>query len=412
MDIFDRIQQDNGPIGRFQSEIEGKFAFPKFKGKISNHISFGNERLICWSYNNYLGLAGSSEINKIDSFAQEKWGITYPMGSRMMTGDTSLHNEFENNIAAFINMEKALLLNFGYQGMISVIDSLLSPNDVVISDAQCHACIIDGIRLHRGERLIFEHNNIESLEQKLKIAEEIVQKTKGGILVITEGVFSMSGEQGKLKEICALKATYSFRFLVDDAHGFGVMGPRGNGTVCAEGLEKKVDLYFTTFTKSMASFGAVIAGKKEVVNYFKYNLRSQIFSKSLPMPVVYGLNKRLEIINNANSNRAKLFDISTRLREGLRKRKLLSNEVNTQITPVSFALKLDDVLNIQKELVYSQGVFCSVIIYPVVPKGVVIFRLTPTSLHTTEDVHRTLAAFDNVFEKYIKNYTNFSAHTI
>ncbi|WP_299255337.1 pyridoxal phosphate-dependent aminotransferase family protein [uncultured Aquimarina sp.] len=412
MDIFDRIQQHNGPIGRFQSEIEGEFAFPKFKGKISNRIVFDNKELICWSYNNYLGLAGSDEINEIDAFAQKEWGMTYPMGSRMMTGDTALHDQFENHIAAFINMEKALLLNFGYQGMISVIDSLLSPNDVVISDAQCHACIIDGIRLHRGEKLIYEHNNIENLEQKLRIAEEIVKKTEGGILVITEGVFSMSGEQGKLKGICALKSKYNFRFLVDDAHGFGVMGPHGNGTVCAEGLEEKVDLYFTTFTKSMASFGAIIAGKKEIVNYFKYNLRSQIFSKSLPMPVVYGLNKRLEIIKNATNNRAKLFQITTILQEGLRKRKLLSNKVNTYITPVYFTIKLEDILAILHELIYIRGVYCSIVTYPVVPKGVVIFRLTPTSLHTIEDVHRTLEAFDVVFEKYIKNYSSFSVHTI
>jgi len=394
MDIFDRIQQDNGPIGRFQDAIEGKFAFPKFLGKISNHIYFNNKELICWSYNNYLGLAGSDEIHQIDTFAQQKWGLTYPMGSRMMSGDTSLHDELEDNIASFINMEKALLLNFGYQGMVSVIDALLSPNDVVISDAQCHACIIDGIRLHRGERFIFEHNNIEDLEQQLKIAEKIVQKTKGGILVITEGIFSMSGEQGKLKEICALKATYDFRFLVDDAHGFGVMGSNGNGTVCAEDLEQEVDLYFTTF------------------NFFKYNLRSQVFSKSLPMPVVYGLHKRLEIIKNANSNRAILFEITSALQEGLRNRKLLSNEVNTYITPVCFTLKLEDVLSIQQELVYSQGIFCSVIVYPVVPKGVVIFRLTPTSLHTIEDINHTLEAFDTVFGKYMKNYGNFSIYTI
>lgn len=402
MDIFERIQLDNGPIGRLQNKIEGKFVFPKFEGKISNHVSFNTKELICWSYNNYLGLAGSNEVNKIDTYAQQKWGLTYPMGSRMMTGDTSLHDDFENDMAAFIRMEKALLLNFGYQGMISVIDALLSPNDVVISDAQCHACTIDGIRLHRGKKLIFEHNNIESLEQQLKIAEEIIENTKGGILVISEGIFSMSGEQGKLKEICALKATYSFRFLVDDAHGFGVMGPHGNGTVCAEGLEKEVDLYFTTFTKSMASFGAIIAGKKEIINYFKYNLRSQIFSKSLPMPVVYGLHKRLEIIKNAEDRRDKILEITSLLQNGLRERKLLSDKVNSYITPVYFHIELEQVLAIQTELVYVHGVYCSIVIHPVVPKGDVIFRLTPTSLHTKEDVDHTLTSFDAAFKKYIK----------
>ncbi len=402
MDIFERIQLDNGPIGRLQNNIEGKFVFPKFEGKISNRVSFNNKELICWSYNNYLGLAGSDEINQIDTFAQQKWGLTYPMGSRMMTGDTTLHDTFENNIAAFVQMEKALLLNFGYQGMLSVIDALLSPNDVVISDAQCHACTIDGIRLHRGEKLIFKHNDIEDLEQNLKIAQEIVQKTKGGILVITEGIFSMSGEQGKLKEICALKTRYDFRFLVDDAHGFGVMGSNGNGTVCAEGLEEDVDLYFTTFTKSMASFGAIIAGKKEIINYFKYNLRSQIFSKSLPMPVVYGLNERLKMIKNATDSRQKIFEITALLQDGLRERKLLSHKVNSYITPVYFHIDLEDVLAIQTELVYVHGVYCSIVIYPVVPEGDVIFRLTPTSLHTKEDVHHTLDSFDKAFTKYIK----------
>lgn len=401
MDIFKRIQRNNGPIGELQNVIEGNFAFPKLEGEISNHIFFKNKKLICWSYNNYLGLAGSKEVHKIDAFAQEKWGMTYPMGSRMMTGDTVLHDEFEHNIADFINMEKALLLNFGYQGMVSIVDSLLSPKDVVISDEQCHACTIDGIRLHRGEKLVFRHNDIESLEQKLKTAQEITQKTKGGILVVTEGVFSMSGAQGKLKEICALKATYDFRLLVDDAHGFGVLGPKGNGTVCAHGLEDKVDLYFTTFTKSMASFGAIIAGKKEVINYFKYNLRSQIFSKSLPMPIVYGLNERLKIIEKATDRREKLFEITNSLQKGLQNRNLLSRNVTSHITPIYFKIKLDDVFHLQKELVHNFGVYCSVIIYPVVPKGVVIFRITPTSLHTKEDVDHTLQSYDMVFEKHI-----------
>ena len=402
MDIFERIKQSNGPIGDLQKWIEGNFAFPKLKGNVSNHVTFNDKKTICWSYNNYLGLANSTEVNEIDSLAQAEWNMTYPMGSRMMTGDTYLHDEFEDNISSFINMEKAMLLNFGYQGMVSVIDSLLSVNDVVISDSQCHACIIDGIRLHKGVKLIYNHNDLEHLEKQLKQAEELTKKTNGGILVVTEGVFSMSGEQGKLKEICNLKSKYNFRFLVDDAHGFGVMGKKGNGTVCAHNLENQVDLYFTTFTKSMASFGAIIAGKKEIINYFKYNLRSQIFSKSLPMPVVKGLNERLKIIKNADSNRKDLFKITSMLQEGLRKRDLLSDKVNSVITPIYFNIKITDVFDLQKELVYQHGVFCSIVIYPVVPKDVVIFRLTPTSLHTEEDVEHTLKSFDVVFKKYMK----------
>lgn len=397
MDVFERIRQDKGPLGRYQDKVEGRFVFTKFTGGVSNHIYFNDKKTICWSYNNYLGLANSKEVDEIDAFAQAKWGMTYPMGSRMMTGDTLLHDEFERNFADFVKMESALLLNFGYQGMLSIVDSLLTSNDVVISDAQCHACAIDGVRLHRGEKLIFEHNDIESLEQQLKIAEEIVQKTKGGILVLTEGVFSMSGAQGKLKEICALKSKYNFRLLVDDAHGFGVMGTHGNGTVCAHDLEDEVDLYFTTFTKSMASLGAIIAGKKEIMDYFKYNLRSQIFSKSLPMLVVYGLNERLKLLIKADENRKGLFEITNLLQEGLRERNLLSDDVNSCITPVYFKIKLEEVFKLQKELVHNYGIFCSIVIYPVVPKGVVIFRLIPTTLHTKEDVSYTLKSFDTVF---------------
>ncbi|WP_298512093.1 aminotransferase class I/II-fold pyridoxal phosphate-dependent enzyme [uncultured Kordia sp.] len=401
MDIFERIQHHNGPIGKLQHLIEGDFAFPKLEGKISNHIFFKNKELICWSYNNYLGLAGSKEVDKIDAFAQKKWGITYPMGSRMMTGDTLLHDEFEQNIADFVHMEKALLLNFGYQGMVSIVDALLSPKDIVISDEQCHACTIDGIRLHRGEKLIFKHNDIQSLKEQLQIATKHTKKTKGGILVITEGVFSMSGAQGKLKEICDLKETYNFRLLVDDAHGFGVLGPKGNGTVCEHNLEDKVDLYFTTFTKSMASFGAIIAGKKEVINYFKYNLRSQMFSKSLPMPIVYGLNERLKIIAKATHQREKLFSITKLLQQGLQERNLLSDHVDSHITPIYFKIQMEDVFHLQRELVHNFGVYCSVIIYPVVPKGTVIFRLTPTCLHTEADVRHTLASYDKVFQKHM-----------
>lgn len=408
MDIFERIEKNMGPMGKLQNIAEGHFAYPKFTGPVSNHISFKSKKMICWSYNNYLGLANSNEIHEIDAFAHSEWGMTYPMGSRMMTGDTNLHDELERNLADFVKMEDAFLLNFGYQGMISVVDSLLTPVDVVISDAQCHACTIDGIRMHKGEKLIFKHNDMRSLEEKLQLAQEITQRTNGGILVITEGVFSMSGAQGKLKEICDLKSKYSFRLLVDDAHGFGVLGPNGSGAVCEHDVEDKVDLYFATFTKSMASFGAVICGKKEIMDYFKYNLRSQVFSKSLPMPVVYGLNERLKIVSKADDSREKLFEITDLLQQGLRNRNLLSDDVDSYITPVHFNIELDEVFKLQQELVYGHGVYCSIVIYPVIPKGEVIFRITPTSLHTREDVFHTLDSFDQVFKKYIKNESHLS----
>lgn len=401
MDIFKRSIQNMGPLGYLKERVEGKYAFPKFSGPISNRINFNKKDLICWSYNNYLGLADTDKIRAIDAHGLNKWGMTYPMGSRMMTGDTYLHDRFEKNFAEFVQMENALLLNFGYQGMFSIIDALVTEKDVIITDAQCHACTIDGVRLHKGSSLIYKHNDINDLTAKLDDANAITKLTGGGILIITEGVFSMSGAQGKIAEICALKEKYDFRLMVDDAHGFGVLGPHGEGTSCAQNTQDKVDLYFTTFTKSMVSFGAIIAGRQEIIDYLKYNVRSQIFSKSLPMPVVYGLNERLELVKKADDERKKLYAITKRLHDGLRDRNLLSDEVNTCITPVHFHIKLKDVLEIQNELVSKHGIYCSIVIYPVIPKDQVIFRLTPTSLHTEEDVDHTLKSFDTVFKKYM-----------
>lgn len=401
MDLFKKFKISNGPIGNLQNLVEGKCAFPKFSNKISNRINFNNKEVICWSYNDYLGIANSKKLRKIDNYSQKKWGITYPMGSRMMSGDTVLHDKFEIEFAEFINKEKALLLNFGYQGMISILDTLLEKNDVVISDIQCHACVIDGIRLHKGKHYIFNHNDISDLEEKLIIAEKQIKKSKGGILVITEGVFSMSGSQGKIKELTKLKSKYTFRLLVDDAHGFGVLGKNGAGTLSEQNVETDVDLYFTTFTKSMASFGAVIAGKSYLINYFKYNLRSQVFSKSLPMPIVYGLIERLKIIKQASKKREKLFKITEELQLGLRNRKLISNNIESPITPVILNMSTKKALRLQQELVTSFGVFCSIILYPVVPKNTVIFRITPTSLHTFKDVEKTLFSFDALFPKYL-----------
>lgn len=400
MDIFNKFKLSKGPIGDLQNLVEGKTAFPKFSGKIATKIKFNNKEVINWSYNNYLGIANSKEIFDIDSFAQKKWGMTYPMGSRMMTGDTYLHEKFETNFARFVKKENALILNFGYQGMISILDTLLNKNDIVISDAQCHACIIDGIRLHKGKHYIFKHNDILDLEEKLVLANEDINQSKGGILVVTEGVFSMSGVQGKLKEIVKLKSKYNFRFLVDDAHGFGVMGAKGEGTIAEQNVQDDVDLYFTTFTKSMASFGAVIAGKSYLINYFKYNLRSQVFSKSLPMPVVYGLIERLKIVENASKNREDLLKIISKLQNQLKDRNLISTEVNSPITPVLLNMSTKNALKMQAEMVRKFNIYCSIILYPVVPKNTVIFRLTPTSLHTNEDIDKTIIAFDFLFNKY------------
>lgn len=401
MDLFEKFKITNGPIGNLQNLVEGKCAFPKFSDKISNRIRFNNKDVICWSYNDYLGIANSKKLRKIDTYSQKKWGITYPMGSRMMSGDTILHDKFETDFAKFVHKESSLLLNFGYQGMISILDALLEKNDVVISDIQCHACVIDGIRLHKGKHFIFAHNNILDLEEKLILAEKYIGKSKGGVLVITEGVFSMSGSQGKIREITKLKSRYKFRILVDDAHGFGVLGKYGSGTLSEQNVEADVDLYFTTFTKSMASFGAVIAGKSYLINYFKYNLRSQVFSKSLPMPIVYGLIERLKIIKNSTKKRKKLFKITQELQSGLRNRELISSSIQSPITPVILKMSTENALKLQQEMTVSFGIYCSIILYPVVPKHTVIFRITSTSLHTINDVEKTLFAFDALFPKYL-----------
>ncbi len=401
-DIFEKIQVNLGPSGQHSKQAHGYFTFPKLEGEIANRMQFRGKEVLQWSLNNYLGLANHPEIRKVDAEASKDWGLGYPMGARMMSGNTKYHEEFEAQLAEFEQKEDAILLNFGYQGMVSAIDSLVDRNDVIVYDAESHACIIDGVRLHQGKRFVFQHNDIESLEKQLERAARIVEVTNGGILVITEGVFGMSGNQGKLKEIIALKDKVPFRLFVDDAHGFGTMGATGMGTGEAQGVQDGIDIYFGTFAKAMASIGGFIASDEYVINYLRYNMRSQIFAKSLPLPLVIGGMKRLEMLRTKPELREKLWTIVNALQSGLKDAGFNIGTTNTQVTPVILQGDVNEATNLVMDLRENYGLFCSIVIYPVVPKGIIMLRLIPTAMHTLEDVKYTVDTFSKIREK-LKN---------
>lgn len=388
-----------GPLGQYADQTEGYFMFPKLEGEISNRMIFrGKERLI-WSLNNYLGLANHPEIRKADAEAAAKYGMAYPMGARMMSGQSDFHEQLERELADYVGREAAYLLNFGYQGMVSVINSMVDRKDVIVYDSEAHACIIDGMRLHFGKRFVYPHNNIENLEIQLKRATRLTEQSGGGILVITEGVYGMSGDLGKLKDIVELKKKYNFRLLVDDAHGFGTMGPTGAGTDEHFGVQKDVDLFFGTFAKAMAGIGGFIAGDKKVIKYLMYNMRSQIFAKSLPMPMVIGALKRLEMIRTQPEHRQKLWDIVNALQSGLKAAGLDIGHTESPVTPVMLSGGVGEATQITFDLRENYNIFCSIVAYPVVPKGVILLRLIPTAVHTLEDVQYTIKAFREVKDK-------------
>lgn len=399
MDLFKKIEIDKGPLGQHSERAHGYFTFPKLEGEIAPRMQFNGKTVLTWSLNNYLGLANHPEVRKADAEAAAKWGLAYPMGSRMMTGNTALHEELEQRLAKFVGKEDAFLLNYGYQGIMSAIDAILDRRDVVVYDSLSHACIIDGVRLHMGKRFVFPHNDIEALEKQLQRAMKIVEKTGGGILVITEGVFGMEGTQGKLKEIVALKEKYPFRLMVDDAHGFGAMGATGAGTGEEQGCQDGIDLYFATFAKSMAAIGAFVAADAHVIEYLKYNMRSQIFAKALPMPLVEGALKRLELLQTKPELREKLWAIVRALQSGLKERGFNIGNTQSPVTPVFLQGGKDEATRMALDLRENYGIFCSIVAYPVVPKGVIMFRLIPTATHTFEDVEETLRAFEEVGKK-------------
>lgn len=395
-DLFEKIYKDKGPLGKWASQAEGYFVFPKLEGQISNRMKFQGKDVITWSINDYLGLANHPEIRKVDAQAALDYGSAYPMGARMMSGHTDLHETLQNELAEFVNKEAAYLLNFGYQGMVSTIDALVSKDDIIVYDVDAHACIIDGVRLHMGKRFTYKHNDIESLEKNLERATKMAEQTGGGILVISEGVFGMRGEQGKLKEIAALKKKYNFRFLVDDAHGFGTQGKTGAGTGEEQGVQDDIDVYFATFAKSMAGTGAFIAADKEIIDYLKYNLRSQMFAKSLQMQLVVGARKRLDMLKTMPELKNKLWENTHSLQNGLKERGFDIGTTQSCVTPVYLKGSIPEAMALVKDLRENFGIFCSIVVYPVIPKGMILLRLIPTATHTLEDVKITLDAFEGI----------------
>jgi glycine C-acetyltransferase len=399
VDIFDKIKKSRGPLGQYQQVAHGYFMFPKLEGEIGPRMRFRGKEVLNWSLNNYLGLANRPEVRQADAEATKEYGLAYPMGARMMSGQTTKHEELENQLADFVGKEDAFLLNYGYQGMISIIDSLLGRNDVVVYDSESHACILDGLRLHIGKRFVFPHNNMQNLEKELERATKLAGETGGGILVITEGVFGMAGDLGNLKAIVELKKKYSFRILVDDAHGFGTMGKTGAGTGEHFGVQDEIDLYFSTFAKSMAGIGAFVAGKEDVINYLRYNMRSQTFAKSLPMPMVIGALKRLDMIKTQPEIREKLWTIVKALQAGFRSKGLDIGQTESPVTPIFLSGTVAEATNVVIDLRENYKIFCSMVVYPVVPKDVIMLRIIPTAGHTLEDVEYTVNAFAEMLVK-------------
>lgn len=398
-DLFERIQQNKGPLGKWASQAEGYYVFPKLEGELGPRMQFHGKEILNWSINDYLGLANHPEVRKADADAALEYGAAYPMGARMMSGHTDKHEELENELASFVQKEAAYLLNFGYQGIMSTIDSLVTKNDIIVYDVDAHACIIDGVRLHMGKRYTYRHNDLESMEKNLQRATKMAEETGGGILFITEGVFGMRGQQGKLKEVVALKEKYNFRLLVDDAHGFGTLGKTGAGAGEEQGCQDGIDVYFSTFAKSMASIGAFIAADKEIIDYLKYNLRSQMFAKALPMIQTVGAIKRLQMLKSMPELKDKLWENVNTLQNGLKEKGFDIGDTNTCVTPVYLNGSIPEAMMLVNDLRENYGIFLSIVVYPVIPKGIILLRMIPTSSHTIEDINQTLAAFEAVREK-------------
>jgi glycine C-acetyltransferase len=398
-DLFERIQNNKGPLGKWASQAEGYFVFPKLEGELGPRMKFQGKDILNWSLNDYLGLANHPEVRKADTDAAIEYGAAYPMGARMMSGHTKYHEQLEQELAAFVMKESAYLLNFGYQGIMSTIDALVTRNDVIVYDVDAHACIIDGVRLHSGKRFTYRHNDVESMEKNLQRATKLAETTGGGILFITEGVFGMRGQQGKLKEVVEMKKKYNFRLLVDDAHGFGTLGKTGAGAGEEQGVQDEIDVYFSTFAKSMANIGAFVAADKEIIDYLKYNLRSQMFAKALPMIQTIGSLKRLELLRKSSEIKDKLWVNVNALQNGLKAKGFDIGDTNTCITPVYLQGSVPEAMVMVNDLRENYGIFLSIVIYPVIPKGIILLRMIPTTSHTLSDVDETLTAFEAIREK-------------
>jgi glycine C-acetyltransferase len=413
-DLFERIQNNKGPLGKWASQAEGYFVFPKLEGELGPRMQFHGKEILNWSINDYLGLANHPEVRKADADAALEYGAAYPMGARMMSGHTNFHEQLEKELAEFVMKESAYLLNFGYQGMVSIIDALVTKNDIIVYDVDSHACIIDGVRLHMGKRFTYRHNDIESMEKNLQRATKMAKETGGGILFITEGVFGMRGQQGKLKEIVEMKKKYNFRLLVDDAHGFGTLGKTGAGAGEEQGCQDGIDVYFSTFAKSMANIGAFVAADKDIIDYLKYNLRSQMFAKALPMIQTVGSLKRLQMLRTMPELKEKLWENVNTLQNGLKSRGFNIGDTNTCVTPVYLEGSIPEAMMLVNDLRENYHIFLSIVVYPVIPKGIILLRMIPTSSHTLTDINETLDAFEAVREKLEnKTYAHLAAkHTV
>lgn len=396
MDLFDKINAKHGPLKDYAASSEGYYMFPKLEGEIGPRMKFNGKEVIMWSINDYLGLSNDPEVRRIDAASAKQWGLAYPMGSRMMSGHTDKHEQFQNEIAEFQNKEAAFLLNYGYQGVFSIIQSLVDRHDVIVYDYESHACIVDGVSLHLGKRFVYDHNDIPSLRKALERAQKVTEETGGAILVISEGVFGMRGDQGKLKEIVALKKEFDFRIFIDDAHGFGTLGPQGQGTSFEQGVQDQIDIYFATFAKSFASIGAYVASTKEVILHLQYTMRSQIFAKSLPMPMVEGALYKLKLLRETTAHKDKLWTIVNALQKGLKDLGYNIGITNSAVTPVYLKGSIDDARMIVEEMREKYGVFTSMVAYPVIPKGMIILRIIPTASHTMKEVDETLAVFEKM----------------
>jgi glycine C-acetyltransferase len=398
-DIFDRLKNVSGPLEQYRKKAEGYFMFPELEGEIGPRMRFHGREVITWSLNNYLGLANHPEVREADAKAAAEWGLAYPMGARMMSGQTKYHKELEEQLARFEHKEASYLLNYGYQGMVSILDSLVSRNDVIVYDSEAHACIMDGIFLHKakgGKSFVFPHNDMERCEKMLGFATRKAEENDGGILVVTEGVFGMSGGLGDLPGIVKLKEKYNFRLLIDDAHGFGTMGETGAGASEHFGLMDAVDIYFATFAKSMAGIGAFVASEKAIIDSLKYNMRSQIFAKSLPMPMVIGALKRLEILQTQPQHKENLWKVAKALQEGLVAEGFDIGDTDSPVTPVYFNGTVAEGTNIVADLRENYNIFCSIVAYPVVPRDVLMLRLIPTASHTLKEVEETIEVFKKI----------------
>lgn len=400
-DIFEKIRENRGPLGKHAKESHGYFTFPKLEGEIGPRMIFRGRERLNWSLNNYLGLANHPEVRKADADAAAQYGFAYPMGARMMSGNSNYHEQLEAGLSELVFKQDTILCNFGYQAMVSAIDALVDRHDIIIYDAEAHACIIDGVRLHMGKRFVYPHNDIDALAKNLERATKLVEQTNGGILVITEGVFGMSGKQGRLKEIVELKKKYNFRLFVDDAHGVGVMGATGGGTGEAQGCQDGIDVYFGTFAKSFALIGGFISGDEDVIEFLRYNMRSQIFAKSLPIALVIGALKRLELMRKDPSFRENCWKITNALQKGLKDAGFDIGTTNSPVTPVYLNGTIPEATNLVLDLRENFNIFCSMVVYPVVPKGVIILRLIPTAVHTLEDVSYTIDAFSKIRHKLV-----------